>query len=69
MGVMEFENISPEGFRKYQNENDEQSYLLVDVRQPEEYKAAHIPGAKLIPLDELESDLQALPPDRDIFFY
>ncbi len=29
-------------------------YLLVDVRQPEEYEAGHIPGAVLIPLGELE---------------
>lgn len=26
---------------------------LIDVRQPDEYEAGHVPGAKLIPLDEV----------------
>jgi len=30
-------------------------FLLLYVRQPEEYKAGHIPGATLIPLRELET--------------
>ena len=29
-------------------------YILLDVRQPEEYEVAHIPGAILTPLGELE---------------
>ncbi|MBI4285069.1 MAG: hypothetical protein HY670_04100 [Chloroflexi bacterium] len=33
----------------------ENEYLLLDVRQPEEYAAGHIPGAKLVPLGELEA--------------
>ena len=69
MGVMDFENISPAAFRQYQNDNDEKAYLLVDVRQPEEYEVAHIPGAKLLPLDDLEANLTALPADKDIVFY
>jgi len=69
MGVMDFENISPAAFRQYQNDHQEKAYLLVDVRQPEEYETAHIPGAKLMPLDELESKLAALPSDKDIVFY
>ena len=31
------------------------SFTLLDVRQPEEYEAEHLPGAKLIPLPELSS--------------
>ena len=69
MGAMDFENISPAAFRQYQNDHDEKSYLLVDVRQPEEYRAVHIPGAKLMPLDDLEANLAALPADKDIVFY
>ena len=30
-------------------------FLVLDVRQPEEYEAGHIPGAMLIPLGELEA--------------
>jgi len=69
MGAMDFENISPETFRQYQNDHDEKAYLLVDVRQPEEYETAHIPGAKLMPLDDLEANLSALPTDKEIVFY
>ena len=69
MGVMDFENINPESFRQYQNNHDEKTYLLVDVRQPEEYELVHIPGAKLMPLDDLEANLTALPTDKDIVFY
>ncbi len=69
MGVMDFENMSPAAFRQYQNDHDEKSYLLVDVRQPEEYAEVHIPGAKLMPLDNLEANLGALPADKDVFFY
>ena len=69
MGVMDFENISPAELRQYQNNHDEKAYLLVDVRQPEEYEVAHIPGAKLMPLDVLEADLATLPADKDIVFY
>jgi len=41
----------------------------VDVRQPEEYVRGHIPGAKLIPVRDLVTDLSQLPPDKDLIFY
>jgi phage shock protein E len=40
--------------------------LLLDVRQPEEYKNGHIPGAKLIPLGELGKRIKELPGNREI---
>jgi rhodanese-related sulfurtransferase/DNA-binding MarR family transcriptional regulator len=43
--------------------------VLVDVRPPEEYEAGHIPGARSIPLDELEDRLADLPPDREVVAY
>ncbi len=69
MSAMDFENISPETFRQYQKDHGEREYLLVDVRQPEEYIQEHIPGSKLMPLDELEAVLGELPAEKDIFFY
>jgi len=41
-----------------------QEYNLVDVRQPEEYERGHLPGARLIPLGELESRLKELDPNK-----
>lgn len=69
MKVMDFENISPEAFRQYQKDHGERDYLLVDVRQPDEFIQGHIPGSKLMPLDELESNLSELPENKDLFFY
>jgi len=40
--------------------------LLVDVRQPDEYKRGHIDGAKLIPLGELGRRIKELPKNKEI---
>lgn len=40
--------------------------LILDVRQPEEYQAGHIAGAKLIPLGELSRRAKELPKNREI---
>jgi len=69
MNAVDFENISPETFRQYQKGHGERDYLLVDVRQLDEYIQGHIPGSKLIPLDELETNLSELPGNKDLFFY
>jgi sulfur-carrier protein adenylyltransferase/sulfurtransferase len=44
-------------------------YLLVDVRQPEEYEAGHIPGAMPIPLGELEARQEELDRNKKIITY
>ena len=40
--------------------------FLLDVRQPEEFRADRIAGAKLIPLGELRSRLNELPKNQEI---
>ena len=40
--------------------------LVLDVRQPDEYRQGHITGAKLIPLNELHRRLKELPQGREI---
>jgi rhodanese-related sulfurtransferase len=42
---------------------DKTPHFLLDVRQPEEYAAARIEGAALIPLAELPNRLGELPKD------
>jgi rhodanese-related sulfurtransferase/DNA-binding transcriptional ArsR family regulator len=42
---------------------------VLDVRPAEEYRAAHIPGALGIPLDELADRLAELPADEQIVAY
>lgn len=39
---------------------------LLDVRQPEEFRAGHIAGTKLIPLGELGRRLNEVPKDREV---
>lgn len=43
--------------------------LLIDVREPHEHAMANIPQARLIPLGTLESELESLPRDRDIYVH
>jgi rhodanese-related sulfurtransferase len=43
-----------------------QKPLLLDVRQPEEFRSGHIPGAKLIPLGELRTRFNELPKNQEI---
>ena len=40
--------------------------LVLDVRQPDEYRGGHIAGAKLIPLNELGRRMKELPQSREI---
>ena len=40
--------------------------FILDVRQPDEWAAVHIPGAKLIPLGDLAGRLAEVPRDRDV---
>ena len=40
--------------------------LVLDVRQPDEFRMGHISGAKLIPLGELSQHMKALPKDKEI---
>jgi len=47
----------------------EGDYLLVDVREPEEYGKEHIPGAKLIPLMDIENGKIQLELAEHTIFY
>src|SRR4051794_1185274 len=50
--------------------NSKDSFVLVDVREPEEFAEAHIKGCKLIPLGELsERASNELNPEDDIVVY
>lgn len=35
--------------------------VVLDVRQPEEYVTGHVPGARLVPLDEVVGRVNELP--------
>lgn len=43
--------------------------IVLDVRPRDEYDAGHLPGARSVPLDELEGRLADLPPSQEIIVY
>jgi rhodanese-related sulfurtransferase len=40
--------------------------VLVDVRQPDEYRSGHVPGAQLIPLADVPGRVGDLPADDPV---
>ena len=41
--------------------------FVLDVREPGEYRAGHVPGARLLPLAAVPARLGELPTDRPVF--
>lgn len=41
--------------------------LVVDVRNPDEYVAAHVPGARLVPLGEVPDRTDEFPTDTPVY--
>ena len=64
-------DITSDQLKEYRAAHHENEYVLVDVRQPEEYEQGHIPGARLFPLPELDNHSQELRAvaERTIVFY
>jgi rhodanese-related sulfurtransferase len=56
--------IRPEQLKARLDAGD--SLVLVDVRQPEEFEICHLPGSKLVPLNELAGNLDELDPKDEI---
>ncbi len=64
-----YQDISVDRLRAYMASRQEYEYVLVDVRQPDEYAQGHIPGAVLIPLGEVSERISELPVDKDVVLY
>ena len=47
----------------------EDGAFVLDVRTQEEWDAGHIPGATLIPLDQLASRVSEVPADQPVVVY
>jgi len=50
-------------------QSPEDEVCLLDVRQPSEYKGGHMPGAKLIPVGELDGRLSELDKEKPLIVY
>lgn len=62
----DFEHVSADALRGKLQSGE---VCLIDVRPVVEYAAGHIPGAKSIPLEQVEKLLDELPSDRPIVAY
>ena len=67
--VDEVKRLNPEELKEILERDKIGDFVLVDVRQPEEYRAGHIPGAQLVPLGELEARHGELEKDKKIVTY
>lgn len=67
--VDEISSLTPDQIKAILDRDKKGEFLLLDVRQPEEYEAGHIPGATLIPLGELEVRQGELERSKKIITY
>jgi sulfur-carrier protein adenylyltransferase/sulfurtransferase len=65
----EITTLAPDKVKAILDKDKKGEFLLLDVRQPEEYEAGHIPGAMLIPLGELEARREELERGKKIITY
>jgi len=62
-------SINSEEAKRFMAEREEGAYTLLDVRQPAEYEAEHIPGARLIPLPSLKDGRSKLDTQKPVVVY
>ncbi|MCE5334038.1 MAG: hypothetical protein LLG06_05565 [Desulfobacteraceae bacterium] len=61
--------VFPDELQAFIAKRREGTYLLLDVRQPEEYEDNHLPGSRLIPLPLLPGSLGELDRKTDTIVY
>ncbi|MDA8106561.1 MAG: rhodanese-like domain-containing protein [Nitrospiraceae bacterium] len=63
------ESLSVEKAKEWVSGKKGAEFVLLDVRQPEEYKTGHIPGAIFIPLPDLIGRVGELDPAKAVLAY
>lgn len=62
-----YQNISAKELNNWLNTGKD--ILLIDVREPSEFKDGYLKGAVNIPLGQLENRLQEIPKEKDVVVY
>ncbi len=62
-------SLNTEEAREFMASRSDVDYQLLDVRQPREYEAEHLPGARLIPLKQLAEGLKELDEEKPVLVY
>lgn len=65
--VKGLENLTTEQFKERVNQKS--GVLLIDVREPHEYKRGYIPSAVNIPLSQLNSRVKEISNKNDVLLY
>ena len=63
------QSMNSEEAKEFMNGKSGDEFTLLDVRQPGEYEKNHIPGAKLIPIGELDKRLDEIDPSKPVLTY
>ncbi|OGR12584.1 MAG: hypothetical protein A2341_15175 [Deltaproteobacteria bacterium RIFOXYB12_FULL_58_9] len=64
----EVTDITADQLRQYIDAHSQTEYLIVDVRQPEEFEKGHLPGAKLIPVGTIVERMAELSRHANLIF-
>ncbi len=62
-------SFSAQDAKSFMDKIPADTFTLLDVRQPEEYRDRHIPGAKLVPLPDIGKRLDELDPQKPTIVY
>ena len=63
------QSMNCEKAKEFMAGKNQDEFTLLDVRQPGEYEKNHIPGAKLIPIGELDKRLDEIDPSKPVLTY
>ncbi len=61
--------MNPDEVRNFLRQHNPEEYNLIDVRQPQEYRKYHLPGALLMPLKELRRNLADIDGSKPTIIY
>lgn len=67
--VAEPERLTPQRAQALLDRVRAGDVVLLDVRPAAEFRSAHLPGARSVPLDELEARIRELPGDKEVVAY
>jgi len=62
-------SVNADRAREFMETRSSEELTTLDVRQPTEYEAGHIPGSKLIPLPDLTNRLNEIDHDKPVMVY
>jgi rhodanese-related sulfurtransferase/rubrerythrin len=63
------DSMNADQAKKYMADHNPSDFTVLDVRQPGEYQAGHIPGAKLIPVTDVSERIGEIDSQKPVIVY